>query len=614
MMNLVQDLEILERTNEGIMLVNAQGVIVYWNRGAEKIFGYSKKEALGKKFWDLVIPPEAREREMKFTEEFFKTAESELSEKIKEGVAVRKNGKEKFVELSVYPMFKNDERYAIAIIRDITKRKTIEENLKKAIKYKNKILNGLTYPVVVIDREYTIVDVNKRTLEFFMKKKGELVGKKCYEAFHSLDSPPDYCPLKKLFAPPGKIKRAFGEIEFEKIGKVALVNASVLEKGKSGFESALCSIVDITERKKYEEILKVIHRLTISVYSTRDFVEFMDKFRIEINAFFKTKNFFVALKNGKEDSYTLPYFFGEKSQAEVVDEENGLIKKALRGQSPMLLTTADLKAYIKKGILKKSNLPPKIWLGIPLKLGKRFIGTLVLQDYKTERALTRKDLELLGLISDEIAALIDAKQAIERNKRAEIRLRDALTKSIEALSLAIEKRDPYTAGHQKRVSELSVAIAKEMGLPKEQIEGLRLGALIHDIGKIQIPLEILSKPGKLNELEYQIIKTHPRAGYEIIKHIDFPWPIAEMILQHHERMDGSGYPMGLKNGEIILEARIIAVADVVEAMSSHRPYRSALGIEAALQEIEKNKGKLYDPQVVDACIKVFKKKGFKFPL
>jgi HD-GYP domain-containing protein (c-di-GMP phosphodiesterase class II) len=173
-------------------------------------------------------------------------------------------------------------------------------------------------------------------------------------------------------------------------------------------------------------------------------------------------------------------------------------------------------------------------------------------------------------------------------------------------------RDPYTSGHQQRVAKLAVAIATKLSLPANEIHGLYLAGIVHDVGKINIPAEILNKPGKLSKPEFQLIQGHVQAGYDIIKGVDFPWPIAEMIRQHHERLDGSGYPQGLKADEILKEAKILAVADVVEAMMSHRPYRPALGLDAALSEIEKNKSRLYDPKVVDACHQVFLNKLFDF--
>lgn len=200
-------------------------------------------------------------------------------------------------------------------------------------------------------------------------------------------------------------------------------------------------------------------------------------------------------------------------------------------------------------------------------------------------------------------------QLIESEKK----LKDILLDSVALLAAIVEMRDPYTAGHQHRVAEIAVAIAKILHLSEAQIEGIHLAGVVHDVGKIQIPAEILSKTGGLGDIEYMLVKEHARNGYDLLKTVDYPWPIAKIVLQHHERLDGSGYPQALKGEEILFEARIIAVADVVESMTSHRPYRPALGIDAALEEIERNRGVLYDPVVVDACCKLFRELGYKLP-
>ena len=192
------------------------------------------------------------------------------------------------------------------------------------------------------------------------------------------------------------------------------------------------------------------------------------------------------------------------------------------------------------------------------------------------------------------------------------RLNETLNDVVQAMSVTIEKRDPYTAGHQFRVAHLSRAISIELDLERERSDGLFLAALIHDIGKIAVPAEILSKPSGLCAEEFQIIKRHPQTGHDILQKIKFPWPIAKIVLQHHERLDGSGYPAGLKKDEILLEARIIAVADVIESMASHRPYRPELGIKIALDEIRNHKATLYDENVADACLTLFEKKGYEF--
>ena len=207
---------------------------------------------------------------------------------------------------------------------------------------------------------------------------------------------------------------------------------------------------------------------------------------------------------------------------------------------------------------------------------------------------------------------------ITERKRIESRLEEALEKlrkafgaTIRVLNKIVEIKDPYTGGHQKRVAELARTIATEMGLTPEQIDGLRLAAQIHDIGKIIVPSEILNKPGILSESEWGLVKNHAAIGYELLKDMNFPWPVAEIVYQHHERMDGSGYPRGLKGEQIMIEARIMAVADVVEAMSSFRPYRESHALEDALSEIEVNRGRLYDPRVVEVCLDLFRKKGFR---
>ncbi len=204
------------------------------------------------------------------------------------------------------------------------------------------------------------------------------------------------------------------------------------------------------------------------------------------------------------------------------------------------------------------------------------------------------------------------KQAEKELKQSFEKLRRAMRGTIHAITSTVERRDPYTAGHQRRMADLARAIGAEMRLSKERVDGIRMSGVIHDLGKISIPSEILSKPGKITEIEFNLIKIHPQVGYDILKPIEFPWPVARIVLQHHERMDGSGYPSGLKGEDILMEARILGVADVVEAMSSHRPYRPALGIDMALKEISQNRGILYDPEVVDICLELFNGGKFDF--
>ncbi len=202
--------------------------------------------------------------------------------------------------------------------------------------------------------------------------------------------------------------------------------------------------------------------------------------------------------------------------------------------------------------------------------------------------------------------------ALEQNQRQLVQLQDSLEDTVRAMASIVEMRDPYTAGHQTRVADLAMMIAMQMRLPDDQVRAIHLAGIVHDLGKIQIPAEILSKPGRITDIEFSLIKIHPQAGYDILKGIDFPWPIAQIVLQHHERFDGSGYPQGLMGGDILTEALVLSVADVVEAISAHRPYRPGLGIEVAMEEITRNRGIFYEPRAVDACVALFREQGYDF--
>ena len=226
-------------------------------------------------------------------------------------------------------------------------------------------------------------------------------------------------------------------------------------------------------------------------------------------------------------------------------------------------------------------------------------------------ALRRRRLEINNrLYIMDMEKIIN--ERTESIQEAMKKLRKSMEGIIKAMASTVEMRDPYTAGHQQRVAELAQSISKEMELVEEMIEGIRMAGQIHDLGKIAVPAEILSKPGRLNDIEFNLIKLHPQAGYDILKDIEFPWPIAKIVLQHHERMDGSGYPHSLSDKDMLQESKILGVADVVEAMASHRPYRPALGLDVAVEEISRNKDILYDPTVVDACVKIISNGNFQF--
>jgi HD-GYP domain-containing protein (c-di-GMP phosphodiesterase class II) len=257
-------------------------------------------------------------------------------------------------------------------------------------------------------------------------------------------------------------------------------------------------------------------------------------------------------------------------------------------------------------------------IAIPLQENGAVLGTIVLYA-ATPNAFTADEIALLSEMGEDLSfGIVSLRMRGERDRAlAEQqhyldKLQEGLKSTVQAISATVEMRDPYTAGHQRRVADLAAGIAGEMGLPHEQIYAIHLAGIVHDLGKVAIPAEILSKPAKLSKIEYSLIQSHANVGYDILKDIDFPWPVAQMVLQHHERMDGSGYPQGLQGDAILLGARVLAVADVVEAMASHRPYRPSLGLDAALQEISSKRGTGFDAAVVDAALRLIRERHYQF--
>lgn len=281
----------------------------------------------------------------------------------------------------------------------------------------------------------------------------------------------------------------------------------------------------------------------------------------------------------------------------------------LRSQAPLLVTNAltdpdwNHNPDLELGMI--------FYYGVPLLWpdGTAF-GTLCILDCQ-ERQLANWAQNLIHILQKNIESGLKILYMQQQTLQTTLQLNQALESTIMALVSALACRDPYTAQHQTRVADLTLKIAVQLGLHHELHQGLYLGAAIHDVGKIYVPSEILNRPGKLSIPEFEIIKSHPMVGAQIVKDIKFPWPIQDLILQHHERLDGSGYPYGLAGDDILLEARILSVADVVEAMSSHRPYRSALGLDAALDVVRSGRGILYDADVVDACLLLFEQQQYR---
>jgi len=324
------------------------------------------------------------------------------------------------------------------------------------------------------------------------------------------------------------------------------------------------------------------------------------------------------------------YAKAAKLAVKILDLTNTVIKPPVSSESPSHEDVTKPTRIMRKGVGKlKKHHYPSVSESVNLKHSistqqnyveeiLKYVGSINWETagfYPTFDADSshpyKSVFDALALIKSDLDDVLHERRRAEKQLEESFnKLKKALGGTISAMAITVETRDPYTAGHQQRVANLASAIAKEMEIDSDGVEGIRMAGVMHDVGKLAVPIEILTKPGRLSEMEFGIIKEHPQAGYDILKEITFPWPIANIVLQHHEKIDGSGYPRGLSGDHILVTSRILAVADVVEAMASHRPYRPSLGIEKALQEISKNQGVFYDRLAVDKCLILFREKGF----
>ena len=404
-------------------------------------------------------------------------------------------------------------------------------------------------------------------------------------------------------------------------------------------EEAWISIVrDITERKRAEERTKrlldqqvAINELSLALGEERDLDSIYHTIYEHVSRMMDTKAFIVSFYEGETNLIRARYVLHEGQELDVEsfspipleEKGHGTQSQVIRTGKPLYFPDYDMArigteprtAYdvmVSDGASQTVQVtqgegrsgPNKSVLYVPMKTEGEVVGVMQVQSSRLD-AYTEEDMTLLGGLANVTAVAIE-------NSRLLREIHDALAGTVRIVSDTVEIRDPYTAGHQRRVTALACAVGRKLGLPEVKIEGLRVAGLIHDVGKMSIPSEILSKPTRLTEIEFSLIQGHSQVAYDLLKGIRFPWPVAQIVLQHHERMDGSGYPHGLRGEEILPEATILAVCDVVEAMAAHRPYRAALGVDAALEEITKNKGRLYSEDVVNACLQLFANEEFSF--
>lgn len=563
---------LFEHAGDGIIYVDKTGTVVDANSEMERIFGYSRQELVGKHFTDLPI---VRFEDLPRASEIFETLNAGGPPmRLLEFELIDKDGNQVWTETSTRSVKRNGGIDGIlAIIRNVTERKLAEKGIRTASRLWQTTFDSLADLVSVNSRDCTFLRVNKAFCQVFNVTAEDVIGKKCHQVVHGKDA----CVLKCPHATVLKTKQpAVSEMFDPIIGKQIEISASPMFDSQGEVSGSTHIIKDITRRKNVEHKLREseeLHRTLIE--SSSDCICSLD---LDGNFLYMSP---VGLASHAMSS--VAEVKGKHCTELAEPPYHGLLKRKLK--------------EAKKGKPVRFQYESQTSAGV-----KWFESTLTL--IKDDSGNTLRFLRISRDITSSKTAETKLKQTVER-------LEKTFEATISSLTSMIEKRDPYTAGHQQRVSKLAATIAKEMGLSENQVAALRVAALVHDIGKINIPAEILSKPGELTDTELKIIQTHPEISYEILKPFTFPWAVADIVLQHHERINGSGYPNALSGDEIVPEARILAVADVVEAMSSHRPYRPAHGLDKALREIESNAGTLYDPEVVQACLASIKKSGLK---
>jgi PAS domain S-box-containing protein len=459
---------------------------------------------------------------------------------------------------------------------DITDRKRVEEALRES-EEKYRILFENAGEAIFVAQDGKLVFVNPMTATIMGYSNEELASRPFVNFIHQDDR--DFVMDRYVRRLKGEnIPRRYFFRVLHKDGGFRWVDLDVVLINWQGKPATLNFMTNITERKQAEEKEKerqTLLRMAGEKAKLGGWIVNLEDNRVtwsdEVAAIHETPAGYSPLVEQGISFYTPEW------KERITEVFTDCAQKGISYDEEMEIITAGGK---------------RIWV--------RTIGEAVKND-------AGKILKVQGAFQD-----ITERKQTEKNLQDTLEsLRKSFATTIQVMVAAVESRDPYTAGHQIRSADLARAIATEMGLPKEKIDGIRMAGSIHDIGKLSIPSEILTKPTKLTSLEFSLIKEHPQKGFELLKDVESPWPLAQIVYQHHERMDGSGYPRQLKGEEIILEARILAVADVVEAMSSHRPYRPSLGLNPALAEIEKNRGTLYDAEAVDACLRLFREKGFQ---
>lgn len=608
---------LIEKSNDIIYETDDQGRLTFVNQVTERISGYSKGELIGRYYLEFIDPNFRREAERLYGKQLV----YKIPDTYFEFPMLTKDNRE--VWLGQHAQLKTGGNNVIgfqAIARDITRQKQAEETLKKYKEELEAIIEDRTIELRMKNELLELEISERRQAEAALKiseEKYRTILETIEDGYYEVDLRGNLtffndalprlqeCSRDELmglnnrqYTDPEnakKLYKAFNQVYLTGESSKAIDYEVIIKNGKKKcFESSVSLnrdfygkpigfhgiVRDMTELRGAQwSLQKSEERFRIAAQSSNDFIY---EWNLESGQIDWFGDAFEKLYNLLDE---IPFTATAFQKIIYPDDYNHFLE-------PIRRHLRDRESYKNEYRIVGKN-------GRIIHVKSAGIAL---------RNRNGKVYKWIGALSD----ITEQKRTEEELKESLEKLHKAMGGIIKAMNRTVESKDPYTAGHQQRVSNLARAIAQEMGLSKDQTEAIRMAGAVHDLGKISVPAAILSKPTKLSDIEFSLIKVHSQTSYDILKDIDFPWPIARIVLQHHERINGSGYPFGLKDEGILLEAKILMVADVVEAIASHRPYRPAKGIDVALEEISQNRGILYDPTVVDACLHRFKEKGYVF--
>jgi PAS domain S-box-containing protein len=571
---------LIDYMHDAMIILNWDGSILFANRAAARIIEFERpEEFLGHNMIEYLHPDSFQK-----AAEDLEAVKADKMGFLSEYQLCSVTGRRIWVESIGGKIIFRNASANLVCIRDITERKRAEEALRESEEKYRWVVDNMADVITVMDMNLRFTYVSPS----IMRMRGYTAEEATAQTFEQVMTPESLQIVAKVFeeemkleasgtADPGR-SRILEVEQYRKDGSIVWMenNLSFIRDEAQKAVGIISLSRDITDRKRAEEALRESEEL-----------------------------FRSYLENAPDGIYMSDlegnFLYGNRKCEEII----GYRREELIGKNFLELNILSENSLNKAIQLLRANMEGKSTGPDEIELISKG-GRLIPVEINTNVVQHLGQKIVIASVRD----ITERKKAEERLQETLESLRKALGTTIQVMVSAVESRDPYTAGHQIRSANLARCIATEMGLPQEKIEGLRMAGSIHDIGKLSIPAEILSKPTKLTNIEFSLIKEHSRKGYEMLKDVESPWPLADIVYQHHERMDGSGYPRNLKGDDILMEARIMAVADVVEAMASHRPYRPGLGIDAALNEIEKNRGIFYDDAVAGACLKLFKEKRY----